>query len=240
MLIVKKFGGKLLDTKEKIFKVVDICREDYEQGNDIILVLSAIGTKTDELIESATEINREINKRELDMLLATGEQISVALVSMAFDKVNIPSISLNAFQVPIITDSNFTNSKIIRIGTERINKELKKRNIVIITGFQGIDKEGNLTTLGRGGSDTTAVAIATKFRADKCEIYKDVDGIYNIDPKFDTTAKKYNKLGFDEMLELSSEGSNVLHNKSIEIAKKYNKTILIKSIFTNEIGTIIN
>ena len=240
MLIVKKFGGKLLETNEKISKVVDICKEDYEKGNDIILVLSAMGKKTDELIESAIDINKNTNGRELDMLLATGEQMSVALVSMAFDKENIPSVSLNAFQVPIITDSNYNNSKIVHIGTERINKELKKRNIVIVTGFQGIDKDNNLTTLGRGGSDTTAVALATKFKADKCEIYKDVDGVYSADPKMDADAKRYDKLGFDEMLQLSNDGAKVLHNKSVEIAKKYNETIFIKSIFTNEIGTIIN
>lgn len=240
MLIVKKFGGKLLDTKEKIAKVVDICKEDYEKGNDIILVLSAIGNKTDELISQAEKIDRNINKRELDMLLSTGEQISVALISMAFCKENIPSVSLNAFQVPIITDSNYNDSKIISIGTERIKEELKNKNIVIVTGFQGIDKNNNLTTLGRGGSDTTAVALATKFHADKCEIYKDVDGIYSADPKTDATAKKYNELRFDDMLQLSNEGAKVLHNKSIEIAKKYNETILIKYIFTNEIGTVIN
>ncbi len=240
MLIVKKFGGKLLDTNEKIFKIVDICKEDYEKGNDIILVLSAIGKKTDELIDSAKMLDSNINKRELDMLLATGEQTSVALVSMAFSSRNIPSVSLNAFQVPIVTDSNFNNSKIIHIGTERINKELSKKNIVIVTGFQGIDKDNNLTTLGRGGSDTTAVALATKFNADRCEIYKDVDGVYNADPKTDINAKKYNELGYDEMLKISNDGAKVLHNKSIEIAKKYNKTILLKSILTNEIGTIIS
>ncbi len=240
MLIVKKFGGKLLETKEKISKVVDICKEDYEKGHDIILVLSAMGKKTDELIGLANDINDDINKRELDMLLSTGEQMSVALVSMAFARENIPSISLNAFQVPIITDSNYNDSKIIYIGSDRINKELRKKNIVIVTGFQGIDKDNNLTTLGRGGSDTTAVALATKFNADKCEIYKDVDGVYNADPKIDKNAKKYNTLDFDEMLQLSNEGAKVLHNKSVEIAKKYNETIFIKSILTNEIGTIIN
>lgn len=239
MLIVKKFGGKLLNTKERIFNVVNICKEDYEKGNDIILVLSAIGEKTDELIEEATNISENFEKREMDMLLTTGEQMAVALVSMAFSEKKLPSISLNAFQVPIITDSNYNDAEIIRIGTKRIKQELSNRKIVIVTGFQGIDKENNYTTFGRGGSDTTAVALAAKFNADKCEIYKDVDGVYDTDPKANVYAKKYDEIGFDEMLQLSNEGAKVLHNKSVEIARKYNVPIFIKSMFTNEIGTVI-
>ncbi|MCI8833636.1 MAG: aspartate kinase [Clostridia bacterium] len=239
MLIVKKFGGKLLNTKERIFKVVNICKEDYEKGNDIILVLSAIGEKTDELIENATNICEDFEKREMDMLLVTGEQIAVSLVSMAFSKENIPAVSLNAFQIPIYTDSNYTDAEIVSIGTKRIKQELSKGNIVIVTGFQGIDKENNYTTLGRGGSDTTAVAIAAKFNADKCEIYKDVDGVYDTDPKANLYAKKYDEIGYDEMLNLSNSGAKVLHNKSVEIAKKCDVPIFIKSMFTNEIGTVI-
>ncbi len=240
MVIVKKFGGKLLNTKERIFNVVNICKEDYEKGNDIILVLSAIGDRTDELIENAKSINSEgIPKREMDMLLSTGEQTAVALVSMAFAKENIPTISLNAFQVPILTNSDYSDAQIVDIGTDRINKELSKRKIVIVTGFQGIDSENNLTTLGRGGSDTTAVAIAAKFEADSCEIYKDVDGVYNKDPKSNKEAIKYRKISFDEMLALSNSGAKVLHNKSVEIAREYDVPILIKSFFTNKTGTVI-
>lgn len=239
MLIVKKFGGKLLSTKEKIFNVVDICEEDYKKGNDIILVLSAIGKKTDELIEEAINISEDFEKREMDMLLSTGEQMAVALVSMAFSKRHIPSISLNAFQVPIITDANYNDAKIIDIGTKRIKQEISKGNIVIVTGFQGIDKENNYTTLGRGGSDTTAVALAAKFNADRCEIYKDVEAIYDEDPKVNSEAMKYYEMTFDEMLTLANSGSKVLHNKSVEIAKKYNVPIYIKSMFTNRIGTVI-
>lgn len=239
MVIVKKFGGKALSTKEGIYNAANICREDYVKGNDIILVLSARGDETDELIKEAENLSDNIEKREMDMLLATGEQQAVAYMGIAFSKMGIPAISLNAFQVPIYTDSNYGNANIIEIGTKRIKKELKNRKIVIITGFQGIDKENNLTTLGRGGSDTTAVAVAAKMDADKCEIYKDVDGVYSGDPKKDLNAVKFEKLEFDEMLKLSNSGAKILQNKSVEIAKKYVVPIFIKSIFTNKIGTVI-
>lgn len=239
MLIVKKFGGKLLSAKEGIFDIVDICNKDYKNGNDIILVLSAIGEKTDELIEEAYNISEKFEKRDMDMLISTGEQMAVALVSMAFTKKNIPSIPLNAFQVPIYTDSNYTDAKIIDIGTKRIKKELSKRKIVIVAGFQGIDKENNCTTLGRGGSDTTAVAIAAKFKADKCEIYKDVEAIYDTDPKINANAIKYDKISFDKMLDLANSGAQVLHNKCVEIAKEHDVPIFIKSMLTNKIGTVI-
>ena len=240
MLIVKKFGGKALETKEGIFNTVKICSEDYNNGNDIILVLSARGNETDKLIKEMKEINEGVDERELDMLLATGEQKSVSVMASAFRKNGIPAISLNAFQVPIYTDSNYGNAKILDIGKKRIQKELSEKKIVIVTGFQGIDKNYNLTTLGRGGSDTTAVALAAKFNADKCEIYKDVDGVYNNDPKIDMYAKKFDRLEFDKMLELSNSGAKILQNKSIEIAKKYYVPIFIKSIFTNRVGTLIN
>lgn len=240
MLIVKKFGGKSLKTKEGIYNAASICKKDYERGDEIVLVLSARGNETDNLIEEASDISDIFNKREMDMLLSTGEQKSVALMSMAFSKMEIPSISLNAFQVPIYTDCNYTNAKILDIGTERVRKELSLGKIVIITGFQGIDKENNLTTLGRGGSDTTAVAIATKLEADRCEIYKDVDGVYSSDPKKDSNAVKYRKLEFDKMLELSNSGAKILKNTSVEMARDYDLPIYIKSIYTNEIGTIIS
>jgi aspartate kinase len=240
MIIVKKFGGKALKTKEEIYNVANICKEDYLKGNDVILVLSARGDETDELINEAKYISDEFEQREMDMLISTGEQKSVAYMTFALNKINIPAVSLNAYQVPIYTDSNYGDAKISDIGTKRIKKELAKRKVVVITGFQGIDKENNLTTLGRGGSDTTAVAIAAKMKADKCEIYKDVDGVYSNDPKKDLKAIKYDKLQFDEMLRLSNSGAKILQNKSVEIARKNAVPIFIKSIFTNKIGTVID
>lgn len=240
MLIVKKFGGKSLESNEGVLNVAKICKEDYDNGNDVVLVLSARGEETDKLISEAKEISNEFDKREMDMLISTGEQKSVATMAIAFNRLGIPAISLNAFQIPIYTDSNFGNAKILEVGTKRIQKELLNKKIVIVAGFQGIDKENNLTTLGRGGSDTTAVALAAKLKAYKCEIYKDVDGVYSNDPKIDTYATRYDRLDFDDMLKMSNSGAKILHNKSVEIAKKYYVPIFIKSIFTNKVGTVIN
>jgi len=173
--MVKKFGGTSVADKEKIFNVANRCIEDYKKGNKIVLVLSAMGKYTDELISLAKDINEVVPKREMDMLFTVGEQISVSLMAMAFDKLGIPAVSLNAFQVRMLTDSNYGDAKITKIETERIEKELSQNKIVIITGFQGVDKENNYTTLGRGGSDTTAVALAAALKADSCEIYTDVD-----------------------------------------------------------------
>ena len=239
MLIVKKFGGKSLETKEAIYNVAKICKEDYEKGNNIILVLSARGNDTDELIEEASKISDKFNKREMDMLLVTGEQKSVSIMSMVFTKLGIPAISLNAYQIPIYTDSNYCNAKIIDIGTKRIKKELSNNQIVIVAGFQGIDKNNNYTTLGRGGSDMTAVAIAAKLKADKCEIYKDVDAVYNNDPKVYSDATKFTTLKFNDMLQLSNSGAKILQNKSVELARDYKIPVYIKSIYTNKIGTVI-
>ena len=240
MLIVKKFGGKSLETKDAIYNVAKICKEDYEKGNEIVLVLSARGKETDGLIEEANKISDKFEGREMDMLLVTGEQKSISIMSMAFSKIGIPSISLNAYQVPIHTDSNYCNANILDIGTKRIKKELALGKIVIIAGFQGIDKELNYTTLGRGGSDMTAVAIAAKMKADRCEIYKDVDAVYNNDPKTDESAIKYKKLEYNDMIKLSDSGAKILQNKSVRLARDYNIPIYIKSIFTNKIGTIIS
>ncbi len=226
MLIVKKFGGSSVANRERIFNVARRCIEDYKKGNDIIVVLSAMGDTTDELLELAQSINPNAPKRELDMLLTTGEQVSVALMAMAFHSYDIPAISLNAFQVK-------------RIDTERIQHELEARKIVIVTGFQGINKYDDYSTLGRGGSDTTAVALAAALHADKCEIYTDVDGVYTADPRIVKNARKIDEIIYDEMLELATSGAKVLHNRSVEMAKKYGVELVVRSSLTSEEGTVV-
>ena len=239
MLVVKKFGGTSVANKERIYNVARRCIEEYQKGNDVVVVLSAMGKFTDELIEMAMDINPNPSKRELDMLLTTGEQTSVSLMSMAMAALGVPSISLNAFQVAMHTTSNYGNARLKRIDTERIKHELESRKIVIVTGFQGINKYDDYTTLGRGGSDTTAVALAAALRADKCEIYTDVDGVYTADPRIVKNAKKLNEITYDEMLDLATLGAGVLHNRSVEMAKKYGVALVVRSSLTNEEGTIV-
>ena len=239
MLIVKKFGGTSVQDKERIFNVAKRCAVDYEKGNDIVVVLSAMGKQTDELIKMAKDINENVPKREMDMLFTIGEQTSVALMAMAFDKLGIPAVSLNAFQVPMYTTSVYGNSRIKEIRTERIKEELSKRKIVVITGFQGIDKFNNYTTLGRGGSDTTAVALASVLKADLCQIYTDVDGVYTADPRKVPNAKKINEITYDEMLEFASLGAGVLHNRAVELAKKNKIPLDVRSSLSYEEGTIV-
>jgi len=234
MLMVKKFGGTSVADKEKIFNVATRCIEDYKKGNEIVLVLSAMGKHTDELVSLANNINPNMPKREMDMLFTVGEQITVSLMAMAFDKLGIPAISLNAFQVRMITNENYGDAKLLKIETERIKKELSEKKIVIITGFQGIDKDNNYTTLGRGGSDTTAVAVAAALKADSCEIYTDVDGIYTADPRIVKNAIKLDNISYDEMLEFSNLGAGVLHNKSVEIAKENNIKLIVRSSISKE------
>ncbi|MCR5323641.1 MAG: aspartate kinase [Lachnospiraceae bacterium] len=239
MLIVKKFGGTSVANKERIFNVAKRCIEDYQKGNDIVVVLSAMGKSTDELIAKAKDINPNPPKRELDMLVSVGEQISVALMSMAMASLGVPSISLNAFQVAMHTTSDYTNARLKTIDTERIRAELDSRRIVIITGFQGIDKMDNVTTLGRGGSDTTAVALAAVLKADMCEIYTDVDGVFTADPRICANARKLDEITYDEMLELASLGAGVLHNRSVEMAKKYGVQLVVRSSLNTNEGTIV-
>ena len=239
MLIVKKFGGTSVQDKERIYNVAQRCLEDYQKGNDIVVVLSAMGKQTDELINLAKDINEEAPKREIDMLLTVGEQITVSLMSMALDKLNVPSVSLNAFQVPIYTTSVYGNSRIKEIKTDRIKEELSKRKIVIITGFQGIDEENNYTTLGRGGSDTTAVALAAVLNADLCQIYKDVEGVYTADPRIVPNAKKLDEITYDEMLEFASLGAGVLHNRAVELAKKNKIPLDVRSSLNYKKGTVV-
>ncbi len=239
MLIVKKFGGSSVADKERIFHVAKRCAKDYREGNQLIIVLSAMGKTTDGLIEKAHEIDPNPPKRELDMLLTTGEQVSVALMAMAFHVLGIPAVSLNAAQVAMHTTSVYGAAKLKRIDTERIRHELDSRRVVIITGFQGVNKYEDLTTLGRGGSDTTAVALAAALHADACEIYTDVDGVYTADPRVVPDALKLKEVSYDEMLELASLGAKVLHNRSVEMAKKYGVQLVVLSSLTEEPGTVV-
>lgn len=239
MLIVKKFGGTSVANKERIFNVAKRCIEDYKKGNDVVVVLSAMGKHTDELLAQAKDINPNPPKREMDMLLTIGEQASVALMAMAMDSLGVPAVSLNAFQVAMHTTSAYSNARIKRIDTERIRNELDSRKIVIVTGFQGIDKMDNYTTLGRGGSDTTAVALAASLKADACEIYTDVDGVYTADPRYVKNARKLDEITYDEMLDLASLGAGVLHNRSVEMAKKYGVQLVVRSSLTSSEGTVV-
>ena len=239
MLIVQKFGGSSVADSERIFNVAKRVVETFKQGNKVVVVLSAQGDTTDELIAKAKEINPSPSKREMDMLLSTGEQQSVALMSMAIHKLGYAAVSLNASQVGIITSSNYSNARIKRIGQERINSELEKNNIVVVTGFQGYNRYGDVTTLGRGGSDTSAVALAAVMHADLCEIYTDVEGIFTADPRLVPTARKLEEISYDEMLGLASLGAKVLHNRSVEMAKKYHVNLVVRSSMTKAEGTIV-
>ena len=235
MLIVKKFGGTSVANKERIFNVASRCIEEYRKGNDVVVVLSAMGKYTDELITMARDVNEKPPKREMDMLFTIGEQMSVALMAMAMDKLGVPAVSLNAFQVSMHT----TSSRLKRIDTERIRRELDSKKIVIVTGFQGVDKYDDYTTLGRGGSDTTAVALAAALHADACEIYTDVDGVYTADPRKVPKARKLKEITYDEMLDLATLGAGVLHNRSVEMAKKYGVPLVVRSSLNNSEGTVV-
>lgn len=239
MIIVKKFGGSSVANKERIMNVANRCIEDYKKGNQIVVVLSAMGDTTDELIELAQSINENAPKREMDMLLSTGEQMSVALLAMALNKLGVPAVSLNAFQLPMRTTSTYSDARFKRIKTERIVNELNSGRIVVVTGFQGVNKSEDITTLGRGGSDTTAVALAASLGAGICEIYTDVDGVYTADPRIVPEAKKLSEITYAEMLEFATLGAKVLHNRSVELAKKYNVKLVVRSSLTNAEGTIV-
>lgn len=239
MLVVKKFGGTSVADKERIFNVANRCIEDYKKGHDVVVVLSAMGKYTDELISMAQDINPRPPKREMDMLFTIGEQMSVALMAMAMNQLGVSAVSLNAFQVTMRTTSAYGNARLKRIDTERIRTELECRKIVIVTGFQGINKYDDYTTLGRGGSDTTAVALAAALRADSCEIYTDVDGVYTADPRLVPTAKKLKEITYEEMLDLSTLGAGVLHNRSVEMAKKYGVTLVVRSSMNEVEGTVV-
>ena len=239
MLVVKKFGGSSVADKERIFHVARRCVEDYEKGSQVVVVLSAMGKTTDGLLAKAREINPNPPKRELDMLLSTGEQVSVALMAMAFHVLGVPAVSLNAPQVAMHTTSAYGSAKIKRIDTERVRHELDAGRIVIITGFQGVNKYDDMTTLGRGGSDTTAVALAAALHADTCEIFTDVDGVYTADPHIVPNARKLPEVSYDEMLEFASLGAKVLHNRSVEMAKRYGVQLVVLSSMTKAEGTVV-
>lgn len=239
MLIVKKFGGTSVANKERMYNVANRCIEDYKKGNDVVVVLSAMGKYTDELIEMAKDMNPNPPKREMDMLYTIGEQMSVALMGMVMNNLGVPAISLNAFQVAMHTTSVYGNARLKRIDSERILNELEQRKIVIVTGFQGINKYDDYTTLGRGGSDTTAVALAAALNADACEIYTDVDGVYTADPRKVPKARKLSRITYDEMLELATLGAGVLHNRSVELAKKQGVQLVVRSSLNTSEGTVV-
>ena len=239
MLIVKKFGGTSVGDKQRMYNVANRCIEEYKKGNDVVVVLSAMGKYTDELIRMAHDMDDKPPKREMDMLLTIGEQMSVSLMAMVMHKLGVPAVSLNAFQVTMHTTSSHQNARLKRIDTERIRRELDARRIVIVTGFQVVDKYDDYTTLGRGGSDTTAVALAAALHADACEIYTDVDGVYTADPRKVPNARKLKEITYDEMLDLATSGAGVLHNRSVEMAKKYGVPLVVRSSLNNSEGTVV-
>jgi len=238
-LIVQKFGGSSVADAERLMNVARRIVDTYRQGNQLVVVLSAQGDTTDELIEKAMEISENPSKREMDMLLSTGEQISIALMAMAIEKLGYQAVSLTGQQVGIYTNSFHTHARIENIDGKRVKDELEAGKIVLVAGFQGVNEHGDITTLGRGGSDTTAVALAAALKADSCEIYTDVDGIYTADPRIVPDARKLKDISYDEMLELASLGARVLHNRSVELAKKYNVNMVVRSSLNDHDGTLI-
>ncbi len=238
-LIVQKFGGTSVKDAERIFNVADIVTKTYDQGNQVVVVVSAQGDTTDDFIEKADEINPTPSKREMDMLLSAGEQISASLLAMAIEKLGYPVISLLGWQAGFVTTSDYGSARIKKLNPQRIKKEVDKKNIVIVTGFQGTNKYDDMTTLGRGGSDTSAVAIAAAMKADRCQIFTDVNGVYTADPRKIKNAVKLDSISYDEMLELATLGAQVLHNRSVEMAKKYQIELEVLSSLTREPGTIV-
>lgn len=238
-LIVQKFGGTSVADAQRIEHVADIISETYRAGNDVVAVVSAQGKFTDVLVDKANEINPKASRREMDMLLSSGEQISIALLAMAIEKRGLPVKSFLGWQAGFLTNSNYSNARIHSIKRQRLENELAKHTIVIVAGFQGLNRYDDITTLGRGGSDTSAVALAAALNAKKCQIFTDVDGIYTADPRVIKTAKKLDSISYDEMLELASLGAQVLHNRSVEMAKRYNVDMEVLSSMENKPGTII-
>lgn len=239
-LIIQKFGGTSVADRVCLYNVANIIARRMKEGYQVVTVVSAQGDDTDHLYAKALEIDPKPNLRELDALLSTGEQISASLLAIALNAMNIPAISLTGAQAGILTDQTYGNAEIIRIHPDGIRKHLDQGKAVIVTGFQGVDEEGNTTTLGRGGSDTSAVALAAYLKADICRIYKDVDGIYSTDPRTDLNAKKYDRLTYDQMLKIADNGSQVLHKRCIELAKEHHIELQILSSFQHISGTIIH
>ena len=240
-IIVQKFGGSSVANLEKLELVSEHIIKEVERGNKLVVVVSAQGKTTDKLIAEEAEITKNPDKREHDVLVSTGEQITIAKLAMLLIEKNYKAVSLAGWQIPIITNSEFSNSRIRYIHNDTINEYLDSGNIVIVAGFQGIDENGNITTFGRGGSDTTAVALAASLGAERCDIFTDVDGVYTSDPRIVENVIKLKTISYDEMLEMSSMGAKVLHNRCVEIGKKYNVPIYVKSTFEkNSIGTLVN
>lgn len=238
-LIVQKFGGSSVADRDRVMNVARIVAQTHAGGNDVVVVVSAQGDTTDELIAKAGEITHDASQREMDMLMSAGEQISVALLSMALSSIGCPAISLTGWQAGFHTDRAYTRARIKRLDCERIESELSRNRVVVVAGFQGINKNDDITTLGRGGSDTSAVAIAAVLHADLCQIYTDVDGVYTADPRLVPNARKLPQISFDEMLELASLGAQVLNNRSVELAKKYSVELEVRSSLTGVPGTIV-
>jgi len=238
-LIVQKFGGSSVANVERIQNVARRVVSYRKKGYDLVVVVSALGDTTDELVELAAKINTEPSEREMDMLLSTGEQISVALLAMAIHKLGFEAISFTGAQVGIITDTSHTKARIIKINADRIKEALKRNQIVIVAGFQGVNLNQDITTLGRGGSDLTAVALAKELAADECEIYTDVEGVYTTDPRIEPKARKIQEITYDEMLEMASLGAQVMQARSIEVAKKFDVPIHVRSSFSESSGTMI-
>ena len=238
-LIVQKFGGSSVANTERVMNVAKIVTDTYKKGNDVVVVVSAQGDTTDDLIAKAKEISSHNSKREMDMLMAAGEQISIALLAMAIEELGCPAISLLGWQAGFRTDSVYSAARIKKVETDRIKTELDNRKIVVVAGFQGLNKYQDMTTLGRGGSDTSAVAIAAALNANRCQIFTDVDGVYTADPRKVPTARKMDEIAYDEMLELATLGAQVLNNRSVEMAKKYNVELEVLSSLESKPGTIV-
>lgn len=238
-LIVQKFGGSSVANAERVMNVAKIITDTYREGNDVVVVVSAQGDTTDDLIEKAYEITEKPSKREMDMLLASGEQISISLLAMAIEKLGCPAVSLLGWQAGFNTTSAYGIARIKSVKADRIRAEIDRHNIVVVAGFQGINKYDDLTTLGRGGSDTSAVAIAAAMRADRCQIFTDVEGVFTADPRKVPNAKKLQEITYDEMLELATLGAQVLNNRSVEMAKKYNVKLEVLSSMKRVPGTIV-
>ena len=240
-IIVQKFGGSSVANLERLELVSEHIIEEVKKGNKVVVVVSAQGKTTDRLISEEAEITENPDRREHDVLVSTGEQITIAKLAMLLIKKKYKAVSLTGWQIPIVTNSEFSNSRVRYIHNQTINDYLNSGNIVIVAGFQGVDESGNITTFGRGGSDTTAVALAASLKAEKCDIYTDVDGVYTSDPRIVNDVKKLKSISYDEMLEMSSMGAKVLHNRCVEIGKKYKVPIYVKSTFEkNSIGTLVN
>ena len=238
-LIVQKFGGSSVKDRDRIFNVARIVANTHNAGNDVVVVVSAQGDTTDDLIAKAGEITHNPSAREMDMLLASGEQISIALLAMALNELGCHAISLTGWQAGFRTDRAYTKARITRLETERISSELERNRVVVVAGFQGLNKLDDITTLGRGGSDTSAVAIAAALHADRCQIYTDVEGVYTADPRKVSNTRKLEEITFDEMLELASLGAQVLNNRSVELAKKYNVELEVLSSLNPIPGTVV-